>query len=350
MIQTIIINGIVFVLFPLLVLWKCKYNKTEYNKEVLTVQDSQGLRGVAAIFIMFAHYLMNVEAESDIGLGPAKLIEWFGGLGVCLFFFLSGYGMYCSAEAKGVKKTFLIRRFVSVLPTYFIMRIVFGFILHEYENGFTDSLSYLFGIRTPLWFIDEIIIIYILFFIAAKMSMKGLIPIVSAMLLILSVVFLICGFDPRWYNANLIFAVGMVFAKYREAWIKWLSKGYILKLMGTILLFLAFAGVFVVTKAHLYSAVFKLIAGAFFCMIFVTLLMKFTIQAVPIIYIGKKSLEFYMTHIYVWLLMSAYVQAIPTLTKFMISIVVTILLVFLYGTIYDIIRKNQVRKDNSKAN
>ncbi|MBO5468854.1 MAG: acyltransferase [Lachnospiraceae bacterium] len=339
MIQMIILNSIIFILFPTTVMWKFCYNKSEYNMDVLTLEDSSALRGVAAIFIMFAHYLMYVDSESDMNMGPAKLMQGFGGLGVCLFFFLSGYGLYYSATKRGVKIGFLGRRFRSILPTYFILRILFGLILGEYGYGMEPAVQYLFGLRTPLWFVDEIVIIYLLFFIAAKISMKKIILILAGLLAVMSVIFLLCGLDARWYNANMVFILGMLFAKCRKKCLEWLSHGYIWKLIVCVLLFMGFAGIFVYTKTHIYSAVFKLMAGGFFCVIFFMILMKFTIRSTPIIYIGKKSLEFYMVHIYVWLVANEYFEKMSILLKFTVCIMVSILITCIYGKVYDWILK-----------
>lgn len=106
MIQIIIINFICCIVFPIFVVWKAKiFGRNSWNTEALAKEDTYAIRGIAAVFVLFAHLLIAIS-EAGIGtLGPAVLYKWCGGLGVCVFFFVSGYGLWVSREKKKSKLT-----------------------------------------------------------------------------------------------------------------------------------------------------------------------------------------------------------------------------------------------------
>lgn len=334
MIDIIIVNVIVYIIFPCIVLISASIRRIDVDKEVLTKDDSTALRGIAAIFVMFSHYLTFVDGTFQSGLGPAKLFSWFGGLGVCLFFFLSGYGLWLSAEKGETTITFLIKRFATVLPTYFLLRLIFGFILGEYKEGILSFVLYVIGIRSPLWFISEILIIYVLMYIAIKINKKHQIVLMAGFLFIMSLVFLLLGFDARWYNANLVFVIGMLFAKYRSKLVEFLKRKFWLKGFAVVLLFGICSGIYVLLDDYTVSALFKLIAGGLFCIAFVMLLMKIEIKSKPIIYLGKKSLHIYIIHLNIWAI-SDLIIGNNGILQFLISIVMSIAITVIYGMVED---------------
>lgn len=170
--ECLFINIIVYLLFPIIVFMKARIRKSETDPKVLTKDDSTSLRGLAALFVMFSHYILFIENKFMCNVGPAKILEQFGGLGLCLFFFLSGYGCWMTIDKKEVRISFLWKRFMSVIPTYLILRIICGLLLKEYDGGIITALLYLTGLRAPLWFVSEIIIVYILLYVAAKLNKK----------------------------------------------------------------------------------------------------------------------------------------------------------------------------------
>lgn len=337
--ECFIINAIVYLLFPLVVFMKAGIRDKEMTKRVLTKEDSTSLRGLAALFVMFSHYIVFIENKFMSSVGPAKVLEWFGGLGVCLFFFLSGYGCYATMDKKEVRISFLWKRFMNVLPTYLVLRIIFGFLLKEYDGEIITALLYILGFRTPLWFVSEIIIIYILLYIAAKLNKRYVIGITVVLLFIMSLVFLLLQFEARWYNANLIFCLGMLFAKHREKVLDFLSRHYWLHWAGGIFLFGLFSGAFVLFKPYVFSAGLKLVAGGLFCFIFVLFLMRIQIASPAIMYIGKKSLHFYIIHLYVQNMYDRLIGLENAALWFILCILTSLTITVLYGLLEDGIKK-----------
>lgn len=346
--ECLIINIIVYLLFPLIVFMKAGIRNSEIDKKVLTKDDSTSLRGVAALFVMFSHYILFIENKFMCDVGPAKILEWFGGLGVCLFFFLSGYGCYMTVDKKEVRISFLWKRFVNVLPTYLILRITFCFLLKEYDGGIITTLLYILGFREPLWFVSEIIIIYILLYIAVKLNKKHVIGITAVFLFIMSVIFFLLHFEARWYNANLVFCLGMLFAKHRDKVLAFLQRRYWLKWVEIIFLFGLFSGGFVAFKTYAFSAGLKLIAGGLFCFIFVLFLMRIRIASPAIMYMGKKSLHFYIIHLYVQNIYERMIIVENAAAWFTLCILSSLTLTVLYGLLEDGIKRIIVSKNSGR--
>lgn len=205
------------------------------KKEILNKDDTNVLKGFAAVCIMLAHYVLYSMEETATALGgPIAVMKWAGGLGVCIFFFCSGYGLFLSVSEKEIENVFLWKRFKRILPAYWILRFIFAVLLNEMQHGFIYFVLYVLGIKEQAWFVTEILLVYILFYISVKISRKHLIPIMTAMLAAMSLLFFFMKLEARWYNANLVFALGMIFACYKSRLIEWLEKKYWLKVLEVV--------------------------------------------------------------------------------------------------------------------
>lgn len=125
------------------------------------------LMTLAITFVVIYHYKCWVNGIPwYIGI-----ILKYGYVGVDLFFFLSGFGLTYSYQRNDIK-TFYVHRIKKILPSY----ILYGFIyiLHIYfrtNESLTFSqilyklccLEYIFEHKGVDWFINAILILYILF-------------------------------------------------------------------------------------------------------------------------------------------------------------------------------------------
>lgn len=317
---------LIFIVFPCAFFYKSHIRKEEYIlKEVLNKNDTSVLRGFAAIAIMFAHYVVHSMDETDSFGGPIAVMKWAGGLGVCIFFFCSGYGLFLSIDDKKIERGFLWKRFKRILPTYWILRLIFAILLKKIGNSVLYFVLYVLGIREQAWFVTEILLVYILFYISARISRKYLIPVMTAMLTAMSLLFFFMDLEAMWYNANLLFVLGMLFACYKSKLIKWLNNNYWLKLMATVCLFGILAGIFIVTKGTAVSNFFKLPAGGLVSIILVQLLIKIKPESPIMIFIGKYSLELYIIHLSVWQVYSKLIVNSNIQFKFLICVVISLL-------------------------
>jgi peptidoglycan/LPS O-acetylase OafA/YrhL len=106
------------------------------NLENSRIKQLDGLRGLAVLFVVAFHYINN---QISIGLADQQsattfqkiLLKttYFGWVGVDLFFVLSGFliGSILLRNKKSINlfKTFYIRRFVRIIPIYYLLLVVF---------------------------------------------------------------------------------------------------------------------------------------------------------------------------------------------------------------------------------
>ena len=126
----------------------------------LTAENTQSLRFLLAAFILIGH------ASAVFGFAfPIHTLN----LAVCMFFFLSGYGLYESLKTKkGYLKNFVQRRYPSILIPYYIIYAItpvltgiFLYSIADIPQGILDRL-----LRFPLqWYVTELLVFYTIFFI-----------------------------------------------------------------------------------------------------------------------------------------------------------------------------------------
>ena len=262
--NTWLIHIIVFVLFPISFFYKASFQHERACGDILSKNDTDMLRGFAAISIMFAHYVVYGMREASPFGGPVIVMQWAGGLGVCLFFFCSGYGLMQTTAKRKIDFYFLRQRFIRILPTYWILNVFFVLLRGDMGNGFLSALLTILGLRNPAWFIVEILLIYILYFIVFQVNPKYPVIGMTVMLIIMSAVFFVLNFEARWYNANFVFVIGMLCSKYKEKIITWLYRNFFLKLFGCILLFGLLTLVFIGIRGTVAGDFMKILGGVFY--------------------------------------------------------------------------------------
>ena len=186
--------------------------------------------GIAAIIIMVHHYMTNVVGK------PYK----FGAIGVDMFMFTMGIGLYFSlfngTEKKGFLKnipSFYLKRFKRIVPVFALFLLAWG--MWKYSNGgltvkeFLLNLSFTGYWTLPYskyfnWFISGILLFYIVspfFFIAFKNIKRKYIPLTVFFVLLSFLVYLMRKDENGEITRTLIMAVrliplcfGMLFGAY----------------------------------------------------------------------------------------------------------------------------------------
>lgn len=103
------------------------------------------------------------------------------------------------------------------------------------------------------------------------------------------------GLDERWYNAMLLFPVGIFMAQHEQKLMPIIAKK-IIGIIGLIIFFIA--GVCAsVLKGMMIAVFLKTIAGVGLAVSVCSLLYKVCINSVMLEYIGKRSLYFYIIHV-----------------------------------------------------
>ena len=110
---------------------------------MLRIKGIDGLRGIAVLIVIFFHFLnnsyqnSNINNLNDIEILIMKLTS-FGWAGVNLFFVLSGFLigtiLLSNIESNNFFRVFYFRRFLRILPVYFLLLTVFIFTKQYFYN------------------------------------------------------------------------------------------------------------------------------------------------------------------------------------------------------------------------
>ena len=233
---------VILIALALLLLVGIKPSKLrEWQEEPLSLDRSKAIQGFAAVAIIVHHLAQELAQE-------AGLIGFFEGLGVLfvgIFFFFSGYGLYTSLKTKeNYLKGFLKKRLVTILIPFYMCILVFVAAACICGGKFTplQLLGVLSGwalINGHMWYIVEIAILYLAFFLIYRLIKNRTAATVVMGIFVLAMMagsLMLChGADMSasgwfqgewWYNASFLFVVGIIFSKHSESIRKIARKAY----------------------------------------------------------------------------------------------------------------------------
>ena len=299
----------------------------QYNWNLLSLYRDE-LFGISIISIMILHYCKDVLGETDV----PKLLYYFaygwekiiGSIGVDVFLFLSGIGLYYSMTKNCGISEFYSRRFKRVLEPYLIFGLFFwvfyDFIYYPQSIGRFlldySLLAFWFVENHHFWYLSVCIPMYLIFpliFQIVKeqdLLMRRKKEVILLILSLLSVFFISLLF-PQWYSMTEIglcrffafllgcFVARLVYEKkqLKNIWALVLS-GIVLRLIvlllkqgGKNILWLSINLPFNRWILTLFALSLMLLC--------VVVLDSFQLEKVKKIlkWIGNYSLELYITHI-----------------------------------------------------
>lgn len=334
----ILTNLLSFLVFPAIVLF---HLKIEERNDVIGINDSNIMKGIAAIFIFLAHFYNRLSGKTNIGIG--KMWLYMGGVGVCLFFFLSGYGLNRSDSIE--KPGFIVKRTKNVLIPFVITRSACFLIDSSlWGKGFSFFMEYVLGIQEPLWFVTVILLIYIGYYFCYKLFGRNRLNVAVALYNVgIGILFWALGANPRWYNAHLLFSAGMIIADHNDAVISALKK-YGWWLCNVVLGsgFLLFSALFSMNKDSLGGIAFKLASGVFVCLLFMNLFLRVRLRSDIMKWVGKNSLLFYIIHLQVLRMPS--MNGVEDKWFLPVGLLTTVLCVLSYELVKKHVRRNVEKK------
>lgn len=242
---------------------------TTFREEFWSLQDAKIMEGMAAIFIILHHLTQYV---TDYGATEKGFITGMNSVGILftsIFFFFSGYGLFVSYQTKkGYLEQFLRRRLPPVLIPFMLTNLIYTFTLgassgriQGARNLFTSILGFTL-INTNAWFIVEILILYMAFYMIfrkCKNDKQGILwmtllvcVMIAGSLLLKHDTSQINGhwfMGEWWYNTTILFVVGMAFANWKKPIVEFLKRHYT-KLF--VLLMVLFVGLFLIEEVFLF--------------------------------------------------------------------------------------------------
>lgn len=273
----------------------------KHARSFLDKDITGSLRGIAIIAIVFSH-IMQAEpslVDSIVGRKYAYMIVFsWGGIGVAIFFLLSGYGCFLSISRSENTINWLIRHVVKCL-LYFLSCFIFVVLVRIFVLGEDldnkECLWSFFALKLPgtsSWYFKIQLLFYLLLTISDRIK-KNQCVIVTVFVLIYAAVASNCGLPDYWWKTSMCYAAGCILARYKDIFTLYAKKVWVL---------LAVIGVgsasFVYTKIDFHYILIPQLAAYVLiavCIIFVWNWMGG--KNVVFEKLGKCSLAMYLVHI-----------------------------------------------------
>lgn len=287
-------------IFALLLLWGVKFNKLSepINGDYFSVANCLHLRGALSIVVVFNHLSL-----SGVGGSIFSAFSHVGFLAVAVFFFISGYGLVKSYGSKTVcVDGFLKKRTTKLLIPYLIVVLLYWLLYLIIDTPYSVKemlLSFVNGdpIAKHSWYIIVSILLYAAFWLAAKLfngNCKCVIASEFAIALAITLAANAADYPHCWYISNFALPLGMVYAVYEKNILAWFNeaKRYTISFAAlSLLLGSCFASLPITHSDVLYN-----VASILFSLLVAVLFMKVRIGNPVLGFLGRISLELYLIH------------------------------------------------------
>lgn len=274
------------------------------NKDYLSVDTSKIVKGILIFMIFLSHARGKIDELNNTILG--QIITSFGYLAVAMFMFYTGYGLKYSVMSKGQDYIRLMPR-KRIMPFYVHCLIVVGvyvaynrFIFKEHVDASRILQSITLGdtVVEYGWYLHAILLIYVLFFLICRFVGKPKSGMMVHLVLIALYV-IICvllNSNTIYYEFLLAFFLTTIWYDQKVKIDKYCSERWLVCIGGTTLLFIVtlLMGNMMTSWGAVAFGI-KMLSAMFFCAIVLMMLMKIKLPKNPLIWLGDRSLEIYVS-------------------------------------------------------
>lgn len=336
------------ILFVVLCFYGSKFTKKQWIADS-SIENCNNMKGIFAICVLLHH----IALRTTNGLF-FKYFKHIGPLTVGIFFFLSGYGLMKQyvIRKKSYLKHYLTNRvgiitmqYLSVSLVYYLFRMVIG------ENISVIKFLQSFFNGEPIvyfsWYIIEIIVFYIFFYVACVVFKNNYINILIFMTIIIILFSAMCyilQYGSWWYSSNLTFLLGITYVILEN---KDIAKFNKVTTKDVVLSFTTFAFIFIVnSKAQEFinnqevaAACFQIITCIFSLTVFMIFgKIKFNNKAIS--WLGRISFPIYVVQgIPMYLLHSDKLYISDDIVYTLLSISITIAIAYIVQKYFDFVSK-----------
>ena len=268
--------------------------------DFLPKSRTEMIKGIAAIGIVFSH--IATYSKGAAGSGALRyyniLLTTLGGVGVNLFFFISGYGNYYSVARADNRVKWLWKRCVWLILVYLCCHLLVLGILYAggYRTSVREVLVDLLHVRIPyssVWYVKIQLLVYC--FMAAASLLKDRkyrVILLIALCFASSIVLNRMGYDDKWWKSTACFALGAAAAAYKGEIVRLIDRR---KKQMTLLALLLFPIAYV---AAVLVDVFlvKTVGNAALCVVMMGLFELFRADSAVYMKLGAYSLQLYLSH------------------------------------------------------
>lgn len=210
------VNALLFLLIIILVVVlsgiypKQTITTTSFPTEILSRDNTQIIKGLAMIMILTQHICGNWT----------NIFTPFGGIGVALFLFFSGFGLNQSYKKNGIK-SFWKKKIIRVICPYALFRILCVMV---YNNvNLWDFLLDILCYKSEYWYIDYLIRCYIVFWIAKRFFGRYQFIILTCF-----AIYTFLFMSSTRSEQSLSFLIGVLSSEYYNIILKWNRKRWLI--------------------------------------------------------------------------------------------------------------------------
>ena len=284
----------------LCILWKMDFSRRGFHTDSLSRENTTALKGILAVFVILHHLYQETEG--------GRLYFFFDNVGilcVSLFFFLSGYGLQKSYAAKPDYCSSLLRRRIPGVLVPYVLLILIYWLFSGVTGAFyspADVLqSFIIGdpIATHSWYILCILVLYLGYYLSARLCGRNDPALILCNVLLCAAWVILCRslrFGIYWYNAVIVFPMGIFWAVYEDRIVPVLQKHYLPALAAAPIGFCVFfiAALAVSARGGMVSLFWA--ACCCFVLLILLLMMKFSFRNPVLLFLGEHAFELYGIH------------------------------------------------------
>lgn len=327
-----ILTLFIVLLFVILLFQAKPAAKGSFHDDFLNLSNAKNLQGFATITIILHHLTQKVTAYGAIDKGPITFFNTVGILCTGIFFFYSGYGLLKSLMTKeNYLDGFLKKRYSKILISFYLINIMFCLIMippmpEKAPGIIICNVLGLVLLNNQMWYIVEIAILYLAFYLIYKNPDKrkyAMVKMIIVVVVMMAVSLLLVHdvYTPTqgiwfmgewWYNATGLFVVGMLVARYQNRLVAFIQRCYKrVVACGTVLLVVLFVwsrlanGIFGYWSERpgnpgyldkFVTLMSELPLITVFVLLLLTISMKVKFDNAILRFLGTISLELYLVH------------------------------------------------------
>ena len=291
-------------IFILLLISLFVYLIPRTDVDYLSNKSTKSLKGLLALLIIFHHISQKITTGENF-----SNFEYMGRYIVALFFFLSGYGLYFQfSNNVTYMENFLRKRLVRIFIPFFVFIVIY--VIYRATLGEVVNVDFFISfwkdhsnIIYNGWFINSIIVLYVIFYISFKRK-DSKIAVFKLVFLTLVYIFWKAYQDHGdWeYVSTMAFLLGVFWMKYRVSIDKFIEKKYFIFLISFSILMYVFRHYedimkdIGITNRYVYYGIVGNLCTMVFVVYFLLLTNKLNFSNKYLDFLGDISFEIYMIH------------------------------------------------------
>ena len=291
-------------IFILLLISLFVYLIPRTDVDYLSNKSTKSLKGLLALLIIFHHVSQKITTGENF-----SNFEYMGRYIVALFFFLSGYGLYFQYSNNATyMENFLRKRLARILIPFTVFIIIY--VIYRATLGEVVNVDFFLSfwrdhsnIVYNGWFVNSIIVLYVIFYVSFKMKDS---KSSFYMLTLLTLVYIFLKAYQNhgdWeYVSIMAFLLGIFWMKNRISIDKYIEENYFVFLVSFSILMYVFRHYEVImknigiTNKYVYYGIVGNLCTMVFLVYFLLLTNKLNFSNKYLDFLGDISFEIYMIH------------------------------------------------------